>query len=207
MIVLLSVFAFFIPALLLPGPDFVAVVRMSVSRGVCAGMLTAVGVSIGLASYAALSLLGLSAILLEYQWLAWGIRVCGGGYLVYLGVRLLWTPRAVIDASPPSVRSGGSPLLFGLLVSLTNPKAIVLFTSIFATAANGAVSLPLSLLIVALVFTSTLAWYAVVAVFVGSGTVMARFRAAQHWIERISGVCFIAIGGRLLADSRNPVSP
>ena len=33
MIVLISVFAIFIPALLLPGPDFVAVVRSSMTHG------------------------------------------------------------------------------------------------------------------------------------------------------------------------------
>ena len=39
-IVLISVFAIFIPALMLPGPDFVAVVRSSMTRGTVAGLLT-----------------------------------------------------------------------------------------------------------------------------------------------------------------------
>ena len=49
---LLSVFAIFIPALLLPGPDFVAVVRSSMTRGTSAGLRTTIGVSLGLALYA-----------------------------------------------------------------------------------------------------------------------------------------------------------
>ena len=32
-VILISVFAIFIPALILPGPDFVAVVRSSMTRG------------------------------------------------------------------------------------------------------------------------------------------------------------------------------
>ena len=51
-IVLVGVFAIFIPALMLPGPDFVAVVRSSMSRGTVAGLLTTVGVTIGLGFYA-----------------------------------------------------------------------------------------------------------------------------------------------------------
>ena len=27
------------------------------------------------------------------------------------------------------------------------------------------------------------------------------------WIERAAGVCFIGIGGKILADARNPVTP
>ncbi|MBS0521081.1 MAG: LysE family transporter, partial [Proteobacteria bacterium] len=69
MSVLVPVFGVFIPALLLPGPDFVAVVRSSMTRGTTAGLLTTVGVSTGLAFYATLSLLGLSAVLVQYQWL------------------------------------------------------------------------------------------------------------------------------------------
>ena len=70
-IVLISVFAIFIPALMLPGPDFVAVVRSSMTRGTMAGLLTTIGVSAGLGIYATLGLLGLSAILMKFHWLAW----------------------------------------------------------------------------------------------------------------------------------------
>ena len=75
---LVPVFAVFIPALILPGPDFVGVVRSSLTRGTTAGLLTTLGVTIGLGMYATLSLLGLSAILVKYQWLTWAVRVLGG---------------------------------------------------------------------------------------------------------------------------------
>lgn len=65
-LVLFGVFAVFIPALMLPGPDFVAIVRMSMTKGTLAGLLTTLGVSVGLGFYATLSLLGLSAVLTEY---------------------------------------------------------------------------------------------------------------------------------------------
>ena len=57
-LILASVFAVFIPALLLPGPDFVAVVRSSMTGGTRAGLLTTLGVSLGLFLYSSLSLLG-----------------------------------------------------------------------------------------------------------------------------------------------------
>ncbi len=206
-LVLAGVFAVFIPALMLPGPDFVAVVRSSMTRGTAGGLLTTLGVSLGLGLYATLSLLGLSAILVEYQWLTWLVRILGGCYLIYLGIRLLSARQQPIDVSQGSERARGNPLLFGFLVTLTNPKAVVLFTSVFATAVTQSTPLWFLGLMIALVIVSALLWYAIVSLFMSSGPVMRRFRNAQHWIERAAGVCFIGIGGRILADARNPVSP
>jgi threonine/homoserine/homoserine lactone efflux protein len=205
--VLLAAFGIFIPALILPGPDFVAVVRSSLTRGAAAGLLTALGVSAGLGLYATLSLLGLSAVLVEYRWLTWLVRVLGGAYLIYLGIRLVGTRPAVMNEAPAAAPVRGSPLLFGLLVTLTNPKAIVLFASVFATAVTADTPAWLMALMIGLVLASSLAWYAFVALFMSSAPVMARLRHARRWIERAAGVCFVAIGGRILADARSPVAP
>lgn len=205
--VLISVFAIFIPALMLPGPDFVAVVRSSMTKGTAAGLLTTLGVSGGLGLYATLSLLGLSAILVEYQWLAWTVRVLGGCYLIYLGFRLFFAKPQPVDVSDEAGKPRGNPLLFGFLVTLTNPKAVVLFTSVFATAVTETTPVWLMTAMIALVVVASLIWYAIVSLFMSSSPVIRRFRHAQHWIERAAGVCFVAIGGRILADSRNPVTP
>jgi len=207
LIVLIGVFAIFIPALMLPGPDFVAVVRSSIMHGTSFGLLTTIGVSIGLGFYAMLSLLGLSAILVEYQWLAWAVRVLGGCYLIYLGIRLLLARPQTADFSALAERPHGNPLLFGLLVTLTNPKAIVLFTSVFATAVTAQTPFWLMALMIGLVVGSSLIWYSTVSLFMSSAPVIARFRNAQLWIERAAGVCFVAIGGRILASSSNPLTP
>lgn len=206
-IVFVGVFAIFIPALMLPGPDFVAVVRSAMAHGTKAGLLTTIGVSIGLGFYASLSLLGLSAILIDYQWLAWAVRVCGGCYLAYLGIGLIFTRPAPIKVEENTTGPRGNSLLFGFLVTLTNPKAIVLFTSVFATAVTDAMPLWVSGLMIALVVASALTWYSIVSVFMSSKAIITRFQNAQHWIERAAGVCFVAIGGRILADSRNPLTP
>ncbi|MBS0219952.1 MAG: LysE family transporter [Proteobacteria bacterium] len=211
MTVLLPVFGIFIPALILPGPDFVAVVRSSITRGTRGGLLTTLGVSTGLGLYATLSLLGLSTILVEYQWLTWTVRVLGGAYLVYLGIRLLRAkPDAAMgddgprgDLAPGKIR--GNALVFGFLVTLTNPKAIVLFASVFATAVTASTPGWLMVLMIALVVASALGWYSIVSLFMSSAPVMRRFARMRHWIERAAGISFVLIGGRILADAGRPV--
>lgn len=203
---IIAVFAIFIPALMLPGPDFVAVVRSSITGGTRAGFLTALGVSMGLAFYATLSLLGLSAILVQYQWLAWAVRILGGCYLIYLGYTLVFNRSSTADAHRQRMDQKDNPWLFGILVSLTNPKAIVLFTSVFATSVSDVMPLWVMATMITLVFCSTLIWYGLVSLFLSSNAVVIRVQKGFHWIERTAGVCFIAIGGRILLDSRNPMS-
>lgn len=205
--VLGAVFAIFLPALVLPGPDFIAVVRSSMAHGTRHGLLTTAGVSAGLGLYAALSLVGLSAVLVEYQWLAVTLRVLGGLYLAWLGIRLLFTRPAPIEIDAAETAPRGRPLLFGFLVTLTNPKAIVLFTSVFATSVTGDMPYWVMGTMIALVVVSAGTWYTLVALFMSSAPVIRRFTNARHWIERAAGVCFIGIGGRILADSRNPLTP
>ena len=206
-VVLIGVFAIFIPALILPGPDFVAVVRSSMTHGTRAGLLTTTGVSLGLCLYATLSLLGLSAILVQYQWLTWAVRVLGGAYLIFLGIKLLRAKPQAIDLDPANAPSRHRAVLFGFLVTLTNPKAIVLFASVFATAVTASTPLWLMGLMIGLVTASSLAWYSCVSLFMSSGPVMRRFQRARHWIERAAGVCFIGLGGKVLADAGRPISP
>lgn len=206
-LVLIGVFAIFIPALILPGPDFVAVVRSSMTHGTRAGLLTTLGVSLGLCLYATLSLLGLSAILVQYQWLTWAVRVLGGAYLIFLGIKLLRAKPQEIDLDQANPPARHRAILFGFLVTLTNPKAIVLFASVFATAVTASTPLWLMGLMIGLVTASSLAWYSCVSLFMSSGPVMRRFQRARHWIERAAGVCFIGLGGKVLADAGRPISP
>lgn len=204
---LLPVFAVFIPALLLPGPDFIGVVRSAMTRGAAGGLRTACGVSLGLGFYATLSLLGLSAVLVQYQWLTWAVRLAGGAYLIYLGVQLLRARPAAADAAEPGGPMRGSAFRFGFMVTLTNPKAIVLFASVFATAVTAATPLWLMGLMIGLVVASALGWYTLVSLFMASAPVMRRFRHARHHIERVAGICFVAIGLRILSEARTPVAP
>lgn len=206
-VVLAKVFAIFIPALILPGPDFIAVVRSSMGRGAAAGLATTLGVALGLGLYAALGLLGLSAVLARFEWLAWAVRVAGGAYLAYLGIRLLLARPDAMEVAAGERRGGGNSFLFGLGVTLTNPKAIVLFASVFATSVT--ISTPgwLMGLMIVLVMASAATWYALVALFMSSAPVVRRFGRARHRIEQAAGACFVLIGGRILLDSRTPLTP
>ncbi|MBA2276302.1 MAG: LysE family translocator, partial [Chloroflexia bacterium] len=47
------------------------------------------------------------------------------------------------------------------------------------------------------VVAMTLGWHALVALFASHTAVRARFQAALHWVERVTGAVLIALGVRL----------
>ena len=134
------------------------------------------------------------------------VRVAGGCYLIYLGLRLI-AARAQpveIDAADVAPVKAHRSFLFGLGVTLTNPKAVVLFASVFAPAISAQTPIWVMATMVVLVMTSSAVWYTLVTLFMTAPPMLRRFRGLQHWIERVAGVCFVAIGGRILADARSP---
>ena len=128
-------------------------------------------------------------------------------YLIFLGIKLLRARPQAIDLDQANPPARHRAILFGFLVTLTNPKAIVLFASVFATAVTAATPTWLMGVMIGLVTASSLAWYSCVSLFMSSGPVMRRFQRARHWIERAAGVCFIGLGGKVLADAGRPISP
>ena len=69
--------------------------------------------------------------------------------------------------------SDASPFMNGFLTQISNPKAAVFFGSIFIAMLPGTVSLWMTVALIALVSLNEVWWYALVALFFGSGPVQA----------------------------------
>lgn len=200
---LLGIFAVFSPALMLPGPDFVVVVRNTIARGKRAGVLTAVGISIGIVFYASLSAFGLSSLLNRIEWFEWVVRAVGASFLAYLGVRLLLTKMPVrhLEQEAPNAPSGpDNPVLLGLLVNLTNPKAIIFFASIFGAAIRPQTPFWLLLMVVVMVGLTGLLWFSAVSMLTASTGWLIGLEDHQHWIERLAGLAFFGFAVKIVFD-------
>lgn len=130
-------------AVVAPGPDFAVTVRQSVRFGRAVGMVTALGIGMGISLHVGYTLLGVGALLHTYPWLLTVASLLGATYLVYLGVLLLRSrPRASMASPSESLESkypdGEVPsfskaFLLGFLTNATNPKATLFFMAIFTT--------------------------------------------------------------------------
>lgn len=194
-----------------PGPSFVLVARtaVAVSRG--AGLAAAFGMGVGSTAFAALVLLGLHALLTQVSWLYAGIRLAGGLYLVYLGVRL-WRgaadPTAGADADPSAAARPanglGRAFAVGLATQLSNPKTALFYASVFAALLPAALTGGLSALLLALILLVEAGWYAVVATAFSARRPRAAYLRAKTWIDRAAGTVLGFVGLRLIADAARP---
>ena len=163
--------------ILLPGPNSLYCLSVSAAHGVRKGYRTVAGIFLGDSILILVTVLGMGSLLKLYPILFTAIKLLGGLYLCYLGVKLLisgyqtFRHRAQIaDAKPKLVTAPISQNFFyrALLLSLTNPKAILFFLSFFVQFVEPTYPHPfLSFLILAIILQLISFSYLSVMVFSG----------------------------------------
>jgi threonine/homoserine/homoserine lactone efflux protein len=187
-----------------PGPSFVLVSRIAISRSRKAGFAAALGMGIGGVFFATLALLGLNALLMQVSWLYALLRIAGGLYLIYLGIRI-WRGAAeglATEApSGPATTSVTRNFLFGLATQLSNPKTAIFYGSIFAALLPSSPDEWLLIALPPVVFAVEAGWYAVVALAFSSSRPRSLYLRSKTWIDRTAGAVMGALGLRLVAET------
>ena len=118
--------------LAIPGPTILLVISYSLREGrSAAGWLTA-GVVLGDLAAMVISLSGMGLLLSVSSTLFSLMKWIGAAYLVYLGVRMWFSPPVQVADRLPAVRGAGPKLLgHAFLVTLFNPKGITFFLAFF----------------------------------------------------------------------------
>jgi len=189
-----------------PGPDFAYVTRQSLVHGRSAGLLASAGIALGLSIHIVYSAAGLAAIIAHsVHWMT-AIKLVGGCYLLYLGIRGLRSrARGSPDESP--VRElPASPMrqiAGGFLCNALNPKAPIYFLALFTVVLSPGLPLPTLLAYGAWIMVLQWAWFSLVALLFAHHAVRDRLFAARHWIDRAFGATMVALGIRVLATARD----
>jgi threonine/homoserine/homoserine lactone efflux protein len=186
-----------------PGPSFVLVSRIAVSRSRKAGLAAALGMGTGSVTFATFALFGLSALLMQVEWLYLALKVAGGLYLIYIGIRIWRSAAHDVAIDAPATPAGGSlwrNFWFALGTQLSNPKTAIFYGSIFVALLPAE---PVSWLILALppaVFAIEVGWYTVVTIAFSSNRPRTLYLGSKFWIDRIAGAVMGALGVRLVAE-------
>jgi threonine/homoserine/homoserine lactone efflux protein len=176
------------------GPIGVLCIRRTLAAGRASGLVSGLGAATADAIYGCIAGFGLtfiSSILISQQ--GW-LRLIGGGFLCYLGLKTFLAR----PAEPAASAEGNG--LFGayastFLLTLTNPMTILSFGAIFAGLGVASASgnyVSASVLVLGVFIGSALWWLALSGVV---GVFRARFnRHRLRWINRISGVIITGFG-------------
>lgn len=183
-----------------PGPATIAIAGTSMNHGRGAGLALAFGVVCGSATWGLAAAFGMSALMMAHSWLIEVLRYAGAMYLIYLAFKagksaLKSSAMAMTD---PRARSLRGHYVKGLLIHLTNPKAIFGWGALFAIV----VPPGSQILVVAQTFAILLAVSA--TVFLGYGVLfstkraIAVYQSLHRWIEGVFAALFAFAGFKIL---------
>ncbi|MBT2867908.1 LysE family translocator [Chromobacterium violaceum] len=200
----LSVLSLYLAALVavyvLPGPDMALVMATSASRGVGAGLLTALGIAASRFLHVMMSGLGLAALMTTHPLLFDAVRWIGAAYLLWLAWKVVRAQPAP-EGSPTVTESGRAAIARGFLTNLLNPKALMfcaLFLPQFVSPAHGAVLPQFALLAAILVAVGLCFDTAYAFAACGLARRLKGRRATAKLQKGLLGGVFVAMAGRLL---------
>jgi len=189
-----------------PGPDFAYVTRQSLVHGRKAGLLASAGIALGLSIHIVYSAAGLAAVIAHSAHWMTAIKLAGGCYLLYLGIRGLRAGARAAPAGMPEHDLPASPwrqIAGGFLCNAFNPKAPIYFLALFTVVLSPGLPVPTLLVYGAWIMLLQWAWFSLVATLFAHHAVRDRLFAARHWIDRAFGVAMVALGARVLATARD----
>jgi len=204
--IILGATLIWLAAVVSPGPNFLVVSRLALSRSRTSAIGATLGIAAGSLIYAALTMFGLSVLILRFAWLGDTIRIMGGAYLVWLGIQAWLAKPYDSDLAVAEAEQGTPSLLYGLrvgfLTEITNPKGIAFFLGLFAAAVPASTPLWAKLAVLSAGGVIELAWYTAVSFALSSGPMRAGYRRIRRTVDRVLGTLLIALGLKVALDAR-----
>jgi threonine/homoserine/homoserine lactone efflux protein len=190
-----------------PGPSFVMVARLAVATSRANGLGAAVGMGVGGVVFAVAALCGLQAILLAVPSVYLVLKLLGGLYLCYLGLRIFLAARVPLTVEIPG-QSVGAPLSrsfwLGLTTQVSNPKTAIVYASVFAAFLPGTFSPLFAAVLLCVICVIEAGWYAVVATVLSSSRPRRAYLSYKARVDRAAGVVMVGLGLKLIGSAHKP---
>lgn len=186
-----------------PGPSNMRIMGVAMTQGRPAALTLSAGVVTGSLFWGLMAATGLSAILTRYAEALILLKILGGLYLVYLGLkaaRAALSPEDKLagDGADPVAWSAASLYWRGLLMHLSNPKSVLAWIALM-TLGLGAESSWVDVAAIlggcAVLSVTVFCGY---ALMFSTGPMVRLYRQARRWIEGVLAVFFTAAGVGLL---------
>jgi threonine/homoserine/homoserine lactone efflux protein len=188
-----------------PGPDMLYVITRGMAQGRKAGLLSALGVTLGILVHTIFAALGL-AVLLQTSALAFlVVKYAGALYLVYLGLKTFKDKSSF--AAPTQVQKVDFRSIFwqGVLSNVLNPKVALFFLAFlpqFVNRESGHVALQMFTLGIIFALFGVM-FLSVVGYFSGGiGRWLTKQAGVAGFLRWLTGGVFIGLGIRLALVER-----
>lgn len=196
--------AVFSVLLVVPGADFVMVVRQSVVHGRRAAIITSFGIGTSLLFHVSYTILGIGLIVSKSLLLFSMLKWAGAIYLVYLGIKALRAgpmELAAVDVPQGSDEaktvSAMRCFLMGFVTNALNPKAVLFFVPLFTAMVSHETPAAVKGVYGLLMAVVLIAWFVGVSMFFTMASVRERFVSWGRWFNKATGMIFIGLGVKL----------
>jgi len=184
-----------------PGPAVLMAARTGLTEGFRTGAALAAGIGAGAVVWASAAMFGLNLLFAAAPALLWALKIGGGAYLVWLGVKLWRSAATPFDTAPfdlgdsrPVPRSAASAFRLGLLTQLANPKPAVMFSAIFLGTVPPDTPPLVYAALLAVVFTNETVWNTLVARIFSLEKTRSGYISLKTVIDRSFGAILAVLG-------------
>ena len=177
-----------------PGPSLAIIINHAFSQGKLAGICSALAHGLGIALFAFVTAFGLVIAVDKNPVVFDVIQLLGCLFLLYLALRLLFSPLRRDTGIGVAVRSSYlAAARDGFLIALINPKILIFFTALFSqfVTANSSDFEKLSLALIA--GTVDALWYMLVVVLVSHSGSMVRFQRNSWFVSKVFSLILFAM--------------
>jgi threonine/homoserine/homoserine lactone efflux protein len=194
-----------------PGPDTALTIRNTLAGHRRGGISTAAGVATGQLAWTISASLGIAGLLLTSAPAFQAVRWVGATYLIFLGLRSLWSavrrssrlsgsgtdePQQVSAELPP-----GRAFRQGLLSNLANPKMAAFFLSLLPQfVPAGAGSLAGSLLLGSVFCLMTFVWLSSYVMVLNRVRELLLRGPIKRLLDAVAGAVLVGFGARLVTE-------
>ena len=202
----ITVLTITILTIITPGPDFIVVVRNSLSYSKRSGIFTSFGVASAVWIHIIYTLAGIGFILSKSIVVFTILKYLGAIYLIYLGWSCIKNKK--IDSKEykniksKQTISDITSFKMGFINNALNPKATLFFLSLFTQVVSPQTPLSIQIVYGATVSLSCLIWFVLVSIFLNQNKIRTAFESIQFYFEKLMGVVLISLGIKVALASR-----
>lgn len=186
-----------------PGPNGVLIAKTVPTSGRAAGFANVAGFVTAFYLHGALSILGISIILVQSATAFAIVKYLGAAYLCWIGLKALHDAFRGVKAAEPVVPARRRRTLInafgeGLLTNALNPKVSMFYLAAFPQfIPAGDASATAAFVLVLIHSMINAVWFATMVLLLARLTAMARNGGFQRWLKGVTGVVFIGFGVKL----------
>lgn len=180
----LGILFYHLAVLLVPGPNFILVSRNSIMGGKKAGIVSALGITVGILLHAVIAL-NIFVTTYSYPTIFRSLRFVGSVYLIYLGYKFFFSHFS--NKSSFSDLQNTSPFRTGFFLEITNPFISFFYLSLFTYVFGQKPYIIQGIVAIFWIAIIVFSWFALEAIVFSRNRIQKNLLKHAFWIRAISG--------------------